>query len=537
MRHKGRTVLAALVAMFVLGAVASASALAAPPEFTLKTGEKFPDKIEGLFKGPAGFESESLYAACSSNKTTGEVTSAKITSLSLEWAGCVDKGTSEHSKGAPEGDIVVSGSASLVFINQAKKEVGILFTLKETQIEAGATKLRLSGSVLIPISPINTETRNFDLSINQESPGKQKYKNYENEKGEAEYAALQVKLGEGGPQAASIYVGSTSTTLTEVSASQLLTVSTAFASPPKWLSSFGSAGIEGEKFSDPEEAAVAANGNVYVADTGNNRVQEFTSSGAFVEAFGWGVSNGKAEPQTCTTASKCQAGIAGSGEGQFNSPDGIAVSSSGKYSGDVYVADGANERVEVFSSAGKYVTQFGGEGTSLGRFGYKSAWGWEGPRAVAIASNGHVYVTDDNSVQEFTGEGEPITERSLEEAPHGVAVASSGDVYVAEEGTSHVQEFAATLGTPIATWGSEGTGNLQFRCPHGLAAGPGGEVFVADECNDRIQELSSSGEYITQWGTPGTGKEEFSSPSGVAVASNGNVYVVDKDNDRVQKFE
>ena len=534
MRYKGRTALAALVAVFVLGAVASASAFAAPPEFKLDTaGESFPTTIgNSLQKGYAGFNSTDLSGSCEQNKLTGEITGVKAVSLTLEWVGCARGGTSIENEGASEnGHIVISGSGTLVFIDKAKNEVGILLPLKEVKLIAGTLKFSIRGSIVVPISPINTATHTFNLPIHEKSVGRQEVSSYENEKGEIENTSLAVVLAEK-EESASIEVSGAD----QVTTGKLLTISTAFAAPPKWLSSFGSAGIEGEKFSNPEEAAVAPNGNVYVADTGNNRVQEFTSAGKFVEAFGWGVSNGKAEFQNCTSASKCEAGIAGSGAGQFNSPDGIAVNAAGTI---VYVADGANERVQKFSSEGKYLGKFGGEGSGEGQFGHKSAWGWEGPRSVAVAANGHVYVTDSNSVQEFSSGGEEYLKRSLLEgaAPHGVAVSASGDVYVAEEGTSHVQEFAATLGTPIATWGSEGTGNLQFRCPHGLAAGPGGEVFVADECNDRIQELSSSGEYITQWGTPGTGKEEFSSPSGVAVASNGNVYVVDKDNDRVQKFE
>ena len=534
MDFKGRRVLAALVAVFALGAVASASALAAPPEFTLKTGEKFPDAITAPKESvSAGFETVLANPVCSTNAASGEITAAKAMSLTLEWKGCksVSTGEAYTSEGAPEnGEILIPGSGSLVFMNE-KREIGILFALKETKIVEAGLKMTLKGSVLIHITPINTETSKFNLAIDKTSTtGVPKYTRYENEQGEVKEAYLQVVIA-GKSEGTAMYVGVSSNATFPATVHNALTVATT-TPPPAYLSSFGSAGTEGGKFSDPQEAAVASNGNVFVADTGNNRIQEFTSSGAFVEAFGWGVSNGKAEFQICT--SKCQAGIAGSGNGQFNVPDGIAVTAGA--TGPIYVSDGANERVEKFSATGEYLSKFGGEGSEGGKFGHKSVWGWEGPKGIAVPNSTHIYVTDNNSVQEFTNGGERFSAQwALEGSPNGVA-ATGEDVYIAEEGLARVQELTS-LDEPIVTWGSQGTGNGQFRCPHGVAVGPSGEVFVADECNDRIQEFGPLGGYATQWGSAGTKEGQFSSPSGVAVAPNGNVYVVDQDNDRVQKFE
>ena len=70
--------------------------------------------------------------------------------------------------------------------------------------------------------------------------------------------------------------------------------------------------------------------DVYVVDKGNNRVERFSATGTFIAAWGWGVINGKAEYQICTSTSGCQAGIEGSGAGQLDSPEAIAVDNSGK---------------------------------------------------------------------------------------------------------------------------------------------------------------------------------------------------------------
>src|SRR5947209_9395470 len=101
----------------------------------------------------------------------------------------------------------------------------------------------------------------------------------------------------------------------------------------------GTAGSAAGQLSVPFGVAVDSSGDVFVADTANNRVQTFDATGAYVSQFGSGV-------------------IAGSGEGQFSGPSGVAVDSSG----DVYVADRGNDRVEKFGelstpcSAGSYST-------------------------------------------------------------------------------------------------------------------------------------------------------------------------------------
>jgi hypothetical protein len=85
-------------------------------------------------------------------------------------------------------------------------------------------------------------------------------------------------------------------------------------------------------------------GHIYVADTENARVDEFTAWGEFVKAWGWGVVNGEAKLQTCTKASGCQKGIEGPGSGQFNTVEAIAVDGAGQ----VYVVEANNHRVQKF---------------------------------------------------------------------------------------------------------------------------------------------------------------------------------------------
>jgi hypothetical protein len=112
------------------------------------------------------------------------------------------------------------------------------------------------------------------------------------------------------------------------------------------------------------EAGVAVDqstGDVYVADTGNHRVDEFTASGVFIHAFGWGVANGAAEPQTCTAT--CQAGLPGPEPGQFEQPTFLAVDNTPGGGGDVYVADhgsvaNARQTITVNATGGSYTLSY-----------------------------------------------------------------------------------------------------------------------------------------------------------------------------------
>src|SRR5262249_28804073 len=121
------------------------------------------------------------------------------------------------------------------------------------------------------------------------------------------------------------------------------------------LSHFGSPGSGAGQFQTPVGVAVdQASGAVYVADSGNARVAKFDAKGNFIAAWGWGVTDGTAKSEVCT--STCQAGIAGSGPGQFSRPTSIAVDSSGGPStGDVYVGDAGTNVALKFDTNGNFL--------------------------------------------------------------------------------------------------------------------------------------------------------------------------------------
>ena len=120
--------------------------------------------------------------------------------------------------------------------------------------------------------------------------------------------------------------------------------------------SFGRSGDGAGEFNEAAGVAVSeASGDVYVVDRADDRVDHFGPRGKFLAAWGWGVRDGKAEFETCTSA--CEAGIPGTGKGEFDRPGAITVdnsTSSGDPSkGDVYVVADSRANTVTSSSSGR----------------------------------------------------------------------------------------------------------------------------------------------------------------------------------------
>ena len=148
---------------------------------------------------------------------------------------------------------------------------------------------------------------------------------------------------------------------TLVGAAALLLLGAATLVPPAVADiAVGGSGSGAGQYLQPEDiAADTSNGNLFVADSGNNRVDIFAADGTFIRAFGWGVADGtSSELQTCT--STCFKGIAGTGAGEFSRPGAIAVDSDPTSPAfhDVYVY--ASDRVQKFTPNGEFLAAWGG---------------------------------------------------------------------------------------------------------------------------------------------------------------------------------
>jgi hypothetical protein len=165
------------------------------------------------------------------------------------------------------------------------------------------------------------------------------------------------------------------------------------------ISSFGTPGGGAGQFTTPIGVAVyQTSGNVFVADAGNARVEKFDAKGNFLAAWGWGVKDGKAQSEVCTA--NCQAGIPGSGPGQFSSPTSIAVGASGSPSaGKVFVGDAGNAAVEKFDADGSFIASNNGSTAPQG--GFSNLVG------VAVDQSGNLWTADANTdnITEFDPTG------------------------------------------------------------------------------------------------------------------------------------
>ncbi|MHC4508450.1 MAG: NHL repeat-containing protein [Planctomycetota bacterium] len=229
---------------------------------------------------------------------------------------------------------------------------------------------------------------------------------------------------------------------------------------------------EGEFFA-PRGVAVDSRGCVYIADLypNNWRVQKFSPAGAFIRQWAEreevqlpAFYDYRNEPPSVAVDDKGNTYIAvmegkdhficvsdangrsikrwgskGIGDGQFDSPEGIAVDKSG----NVYVCDRQNCRIQKFDSDGRFLAKWGKEGSDDGEFHF--------PAAVAIDKEGNVYVadTDNHRIQKFTAEGKFLTEwGEFGEAsgqlnvPLGIAVDASGNVFVSDSHNHRIQKFA-----------------------------------------------------------------------------------------------
>ncbi|MCL2770671.1 MAG: NHL repeat-containing protein, partial [Solirubrobacterales bacterium] len=235
-----------------------------------------------------------------------------------------------------------------------------------------------------------------------------------------------------------------------------------------------------------------ANGDVYVADQSNNRVQEFGATGQFIRMFGGEVDETtKGDICPASPGDTCKAGVAGGEAGQFRLAIALAIEQS---TGDVYVADFSNHRVQKYGPAGEFILTFGGEvnETTKGdvcRAGEKCKAGvtgaadgefeaWPADSFVAVGA-GTVYVGDKARIQEFEPAGAWKANVSLATLSGtgkvtALSVDSGGDMYLKDEGVTGVRE----LDPAGAQIGEFDPGSAAVSA---IALGPAGDLTVIDE--------------------------------------------------------
>ena len=266
--------------------------------------------------------------------------------------------------------------------------------------------------------------------------------------------------------------------------------------------------------------------------TGNGQFK--VAAGTATDASGnvWVVdkNNGRIEKFSSTGTFIATYGSKGAGNGQFNTPWGIAINQS---TGNVYVADAGNNRIEELSSAGAFITTFGTTGSGT----------LKEPIGVAVESEGNVWTTDwaHNRAVKFTAGGTYIREvgsfgtgNAQFNGPGGIAT-SEGSVFVVDSGNDRVEQFN-NVGEYQGQFGSKGSTSGKLESPTGIAANPStGNLYVADTYNYRVQEFSPAGRFLTEWGTWGA-SHAFNYPDGIAINATGKIYVSDQEADKITSW-
>ena len=269
--------------------------------------------------------------------------------------------------------------------------------------------------------------------------------------------------------------------------------------------SFGQ--IDGGHFFQLESLSVDNEGNVYVTDSGNARIQKFTSDGQFLET--WGVS--------------------GIDNGEFKKPTGIAT-----YENNVYVVDSEQARIQVFDSTGKFLQSWGKFGSEQGEFFY--------PQGISISNDGVVYVADtkNHRIQQFTTDGEFLSSFGIFgpgdgrlRTPVDVALGENY-VYVSDPGNSKIEKYTYE-GISVASFDYNFGGSPTQ--PYGLTVDPDGNIYFTDLYKHRIVKIDPEGTTLKIFGSVGSDKGKFIAPKDIVLDDKGYLFVTEYGNNRIQKFE
>lgn len=304
------------------------------------------------------------------------------------------------------------------------------------------------------------------------------------------------------------------------------------------------------RFNYPGGVALARDGTLFVADTGNAEIRKITPAGVVSTLAG----------QTGHYGSEDGVGSAA----RFGFPVGIAVDSAGH----AYVTDNPNNTIRAIAPDGTVTTLAGLAGTAGSDDGTGSAARFNVPSGIAVDGNGTLYVTDyqNYTVRRITSGGvvttlagfpgqsgniDALGSAARFGGPVRIALDGIGNLYVADadNGTIRLVTPTGSVSTIAGVSGSKGAADgrgdaARFNRPLGVATDAAGNVYVADADNRTIRKIAPDGTASTLAGTAGQfgsadgvgAAARFGNPNGIATDAAGNIYVSDTDNFNIRKI-
>ena len=309
----------------------------------------------------------------------------------------------------------------------------------------------------------------------------------------------------------------------------------------------------GSRLHSPHGVVVDGAGNLYIADTVNDRIRKVDSgTGVISTVVGW-ASGSRGDGGAATAA-------------QLNNPRGVALDGAG----NLYIADRGNDRIRKVDAAG-VISTVAGRG-SIGDGGAATGARLRNPADVALDGYDNLYIADtvnhrirkvDSGTGVITtvagtgrlgsgGDGGAATAVPLNN-PYGVAVDGAGNLYIADSSHRIRKVDAAGVITTVAGRGFSGSGGdggpatvARLSSPAGVAVDGAGNLYIADRGNDRIRKVDAAGVISTVAGdgTEGFGGDDgpataaqLNNPYGVAVDGAGNLYIADSFNHRIRKVD
>jgi DNA-binding beta-propeller fold protein YncE len=310
------------------------------------------------------------------------------------------------------------------------------------------------------------------------------------------------------------------------------------------------------ELSSPQGVAVdQSTGDLFIADSGNDVVEQLTPAGTLSIVAGEVGKSGKPTPGAATRS-------------ELGDPAGVAVDSS---TGDVFIADNARDVIEEVTPARQLSIVAGRiNHTNVPTPGPATSSDLNGPEGVAVDStNGNLFIADSGNatVDEVAG-GQlsivagiasyasvptpgPATSSNLD-GDLGVAVDSSGDVFIADTRNDLVEEVTPAGQLSIVAGKAYKSGtptpgpatSTKLNSPAGLAVDSSGDVVIADTGNNLIDDVTPAGQLSIVTGRGGSGpsipgpavSSPLNNPSAAAAnPSTGDVFIADSGNNVVEK--